>query len=285
MSIVKVKKLSHVALKVTDIAAQTQFYSEICGLGETARDDAGQVYMRCNADHHSVVLIPSDESGLDHFALEVGGPAEVAATAQALDRAGISYEANGSHELGQGPSLRLRDPDGFVVELLGGMEQVNPTYGPRAVQPREIGHVTLLVDDPKVSVEFYTQILGFRISDWFEDVFAWLRCNPQHHTVAVARLARVGMHHFAFNVVNFSEIAHLGDHLMRNGRHFLYGPGRHGPGNNQFAYLRDLDGHIIEYTCDSIQVWDEENYRPKVWRSTQKWVNVWGQDPPEEFLQ
>ena len=281
MAIVDVKRLAHVGIKVKDVETEANFYREFVGLGETARDDNGRVYLRCNADFHSLTLNPAHETGLDHYALQVSNVEKAAAS---LSQAGIAYQESNA-ELGQGPAIRLTDPDGFVIELIDQIEQVSPVYGPRAVQPRRLGHITLLVDDPQTSVDFYTNVLGFRVSDWFENAFAWLRCNPDHHSVAVAKLGRVGLHHFAFDVLNFSELERQADHLARNGRSYIYGPGRHGPGHNQFSYFRDLDEHIIEFTCDSQQIWDEENHQPRVWRATEKWVNLWGQEPPEEFLQ
>src|SRR5439155_17780314 len=237
MFIVTAKRISHIALKTRNVEQQTNFYTHIVGLGETERDSAGRVYLRCNANHHAVVLNPSSEMGIDHYALDVGGPAELEAAAAALSRAGISYETEKPGELGQELSLRLRDPDGFVVELIGGMAQVAPTYGPRAVQPRKLGHVTLLVDSCKRSAEFYSEVLGFRISDWLDDAFLWMRCNPDHHGIAFANADRKVLHHFAFEVLDFSYLARQADHLMRNGHKLLYGPGRHGPGQNQFEYF------------------------------------------------
>ena len=284
MPVVNVKHVSHVALKTPNVERQTTFYTDMVGLGETQRDAAGRVYLRCNANHHAVVLIPSTESGIDHYALDVGSPTELESAAIALARAGIPHETDRMGEIGQGPSLRLRDPDGFVVELIGGMAQVAPTYGPRAVQPRKLGHVTLLVDSCKRSAEFYSEVLGFRISDWLDDAFLWMRCNPDHHGIAFANADRKVMHHFAFEVLDFSYLARQADHLMRNGHKLLYGPGRHGPGQNQFEYFRDPERNLVEFTCDVQQIWDDATYEPKVWSSKEPWVNLWGPDPPADFV-
>ncbi len=284
MAIVNVKKVSHVALKTPKVENQAAFYANLAGLGETERDTTGRVYLRCDTNHHAVVLIPSSETGIDHYALDVGSPAALAEAATALTHAGIPYQTDGSTELGQGPSLRLRDPDGFVIELIGSMEQVSSNYGPRAVQPRKLGHVTLLVDDCKRTAQFYSEVLGFRISDWMEDTFLWMRCNPDHHGLAFAKANRIALHHFAFEVLDFSHLARQADHLMQNGYRLLYGPGRHGPGNNQFEYFRDLDGNIVEFTCDVQHIWEDATYEPRVWSSKDLWVNLWGPNPPDDFV-
>lgn len=285
MSVVKAKSISHVGLKTQNIERQTQFYTQMVGLGETERDTAGRVYLRCNANHHSVVLIPSSETGIDHYGLTVGGLTELESAANALSRAGIPYETEQSAALGQGTSLRLRDPDGYVVELLAEMSQVSPHYGPRAVQPRKLGHVTLQVKDCKRAVDFYSEVLGFRVSDWVDDIFVWVRCNPDHHGLAFAKMDTVKMHHFAFEIKDLSYLARQADYLMQNGYALLYGPGRHGPGQNHFEYFRDPERNLIEFACDLQQIWDDVTYVPKVWNSQERWVNMWGPDGPADFLE
>ncbi len=283
MSVIKVKKVSHVALRTPDVAAQSDFYTRLVGLGETVTDAHGRVYLRCNAEHHAVVLIPGERRALDHFALDIGGQQQLESAAGALDREGIPFETITDDEAGQGPALRLRDPDGFVIEIVSGLDRADARYGPRAVQPRKLGHITLLSSDCKTSARFYTDVLGFRISDWFEDTFVWLRCNPDHHGVSFAHVGRVDLHHFAFEVLDFAELARQADHLMQNRRTLLYGPGRHGPGHNQFEYFRDLDGNTIEFTCDVQQIWDDD-YEPRTWKEGELWINLWGPDPPPDFV-
>lgn len=284
MPVVNVKQVSHVALKTPDIEQQASFYTNMVGLGETQRDAAGRVYLRCNANHHALVLVPSSETGIDHFALDVGDPVALEFAATALTRMGIAYETEKTGKVGQGPSLRLRDPDNYTVELIGGIEQVSPTYGPRAVQPRKLSHITLLVNDCQRSAQFYSEILGFRVSDWVDDIFLWMRCNPDHHGLAFAKADAIQMHHFAFEVIDFSYLARQAEHLLQNGYTLLYGPGRHGPGQNQFEYFRDPERNLVEFMCDIQQIWDDTTYVPRVWNSQEPWVNLWGPNPPDDFV-
>ncbi len=282
---VDVKRISHAAIKVRDLPKQEAFYSEMVGLGKTAQDRAGRAYLRCNDCHHAVVLVPASERGLDHFALDVGSPAALLEAAAALKQADVPFEPGPADETGQGESLRLRDPDGFIVELVSGLAQVPPTYGPRAVQPRKLGHITLLVQNAKRTAAFYRDVLGFRVSNWVAESFVWMRCSPDHHGLAFAEAGgRVGLHHVAFEVLDFAALAHQGDHLMRHGYRLLYGPGRHGPGNNQFEYFRDPEGNIVEFMCDLEQIWDDDTFVARVWDPKELWVNMWGPDPPSDFL-
>ena len=282
---VDVKRVSHAAIKARDLSAQEAFYTEMVGLGKTTEDPAGRSYLRCNAAHHALVLVPSSERGLDHFALDVGSAAALREAAAALAQADVAFEPGPADEPGQGESLRLRDPDGFVVELVAGLAAAPPTYGVRCVQPRKIGHLTLLVQDAKRTAAFYRDVLGFRVSNWVAESFVWMRCNPDHHGLAFAQAGgRTGLHHVAFEVLNFGELAQQADHLMRHGYRLLYGPGRHGPGNNQFEYFRDREGNIIEFMCDIEQIWDDAAFMPRTWDPKGLWVNMWGPEPPSDFL-
>ena len=305
--LIKAKRLSHVGLHCHDVDAQAAFYTQMVGLGETARDQAGNVYLRCNADHHSLVLMPTppyddsfstpndttedgasqdDAKGgadavMNHVALEV---ADVDAAAEALTQAGIEHEMVTDVELGQGPAVRLRDPDGFVLELVGPLMQVAPVYGPRNVQPRHFGHITFRTVDPKVSAEFYQEVLGFRVSDWLGEDFVWLRCTPEHHGIAISRHARAPMlHHIAFHVMDMAQLIHQAEYLMHNDRTLLYGPGRHGPGQNLFIYFHDIEENIVEFAADIQEIWDDETYTPRVWDPNERWSNMWGPPSLPEF--
>jgi len=249
-----------------------------------AIDPLGRVYLRCQADHHALVLNPAQEAGMDYFALDVGDMAQLESAANALTQAGIEITEGDKTELGHGIGYRFRDPDGFVVELVAGMEQVSPVYGPRVVTPRRYGHLTLRVTDLQQTVDFYTEMLGFRISDWLGDQFCWLRCTPEHHGLALSTHENAPqMHHLAFHVRDISELIQQAEHLMRQGRTLLYGPGRHGPGQNLFIYFHDEERNIVEFAADMQRIWDEECYVPKVWDPNERWSNMWGPPALPEF--
>jgi catechol 2,3-dioxygenase-like lactoylglutathione lyase family enzyme len=142
----------------------------------------------------------------------------------------------------------------------------------------------LQVTDCKQAVAFYSEVLGFRVSDWVDDIFVWIRCNPDHHGLAFAKMDTLKMHHLAFEIKDLSYLARQADHLMQNGHVLLYGPGRHGPGQNHFEYFRDPERNLVEFACDLQQIWDDVNYEPKVWNSKERWVNLWGPEGPADFL-
>jgi catechol 2,3-dioxygenase-like lactoylglutathione lyase family enzyme len=44
------------------------------------------------------------------------------------------------------------------------------------VGPLKLGHVAFIVEDARTMTEFYQNVLGFRVSDWVEDFFSFMRC-------------------------------------------------------------------------------------------------------------
>ena len=109
-----VRKLDHVAMRVSDLARSRAFYEQLLGFGLAPRPDLGLPgvwYGIAGAQVHLIESAPFGE-GIDptgpHFAVEVES---LAAAKQELDRRGITYLM-----LGDG-QLWLRDPDGNVVEL------------------------------------------------------------------------------------------------------------------------------------------------------------------------
>ncbi|HXF74462.1 MAG TPA: VOC family protein, partial [Methylomirabilota bacterium] len=54
----------------------------------------------------------------------------------------------------------------------------------------KVGHVVLKVADLERATEFYTQVLGFKVSDVYPEEMmpggmVFLRCNTDHHSLAL----------------------------------------------------------------------------------------------------
>src|ERR1700739_4490789 len=91
----------------------------------------------------------------------------------------------------------------------------------------KLGHVVLNVRDVEQSARFYTEILGFQISDVYPEEMVpggmvFLRCNADHHGIALvgsmtAEAKNVELNHVAFEVATLDEVISARDHLRRHG--------------------------------------------------------------------
>ena len=123
---VRIQKLDHFAVYVTDLARSERFYSERLGMGVHARLGSKQVLMRCGDTLLALFLKPNletpvepgataDPLGRVHFALNVSAEDWQAGRAK-FKTAGIpvSEPLNwGDHDC-----FYVSDPDGKLIELM-----------------------------------------------------------------------------------------------------------------------------------------------------------------------
>ena len=75
----------------------------------------------------------------------------------------------------------------------------------------------------------------------------------------------------------------IGDVLRGHHAQLVWGPGRHGPGNNLFTYHVDSTGALVEYFADILRIENEETYQWRDWSDVPEWNNIWGPLPPDNF--
>lgn len=135
----------------------------------------------------------------------------------------------------------------------------------------KIGHVVLKVRDVRRSAEFYTRVLGFKVSDVYPDTMmpgkmVFMRCNADHHGVALVGGAKGDssgseMHHMAFEVSTLAEVIRARDHLRAHGVKIEF-EGRRRAGAQVAVEFRDPDGHWLEIYWGLDQVGPDGKIRP-----------------------
>jgi catechol 2,3-dioxygenase-like lactoylglutathione lyase family enzyme len=158
----------------------------------------------------------------------------------------------------------LRRPEGLPFEIV------------------KLGHVVLNCSDVGRSARFYTEILGFEISDVYPDEMvpggmAFLRCNPDHHGIALvgsmsAASESVELNHIAFEVATLDEVVRARDHLRQHGVEVDF-EGRRRAGCQLAVEFRDPDGHRLEIYWGIDQIGSDGRVRPK-----EEWKGVRGLD-------
>src|SRR5712675_106363 len=97
----------------------------------------------------------------------------------------------------------------------------------------KLGHIVLNVRDVERSARFYTEMLGFQISDVYPEEMVpggmvFLRCNPDHHGIALVGSLKepagnADLNHIAFEVATLDEVVRAHDHLRRHGLEIYWG--------------------------------------------------------------
>ncbi|MEE2058079.1 VOC family protein [Rhodococcus artemisiae] len=153
------------------------------------------------------------------------------------------------------------------------------------VRPRKLGHAVIGSTDLETTMKFFTDGLGFKVSDYMGDKAAFLRCSVEHHNVLVMAAPVNFMHHTSWQVDDIDEVGR-GAHAMLEGnpeRH-IWGLGRHYAGANFFWYLKDPAGNFSEYYSDMDTVPEDELWSPEVLHGLQG-LYAWGPPPPPSFLE
>lgn len=153
------------------------------------------------------------------------------------------------------------------------------------VRPRKLGHAVLGSTDLATTMTFFTEGLGFKISDYMGDKAAFMRCSAEHHNVLVMAAPVNFMHHTSWQVDDIDEVgrgahAMLEDHPERH----IWGLGRHYAGANFFWYLKDPAGNFSEYYSDMDAIPEDELWSPQVLEGLQG-MFAWGPPPPPSFLE
>ena len=271
-----IDRLRALTIKVTDAERSFDFYTNTWGLSKVA-DRQGSIWLRARGvDHHVLVLEPGESAGLVSI---TWGTDTIEALHHLYDKlvsAHVNVEA-APRQLGSpggGWGFAFKDPDGNVHKVVAmredyAAEEASETF------PLKLSHVVVNSKNSENLVAFFTDVLDFKISDQTKKM-TFLRCNSDHHSIAIAQEDVSGLNHFAFEMKSWNELMFGAGRLKLAGYKIQWGIGRHGPGDNVFAYFLDPDGYATEYTAELQKITDP-NYVPG---KPEQWIR-----PPERMDQ
>jgi len=152
------------------------------------------------------------------------------------------------------------------------------------VLPRKLGHSVVGTTDFAVTKSFFTDGLGFKVSDEIKEAGVFLRCSTDHHNVLVLRAPVSFLHHTSWQVDDIDDVGRGAMAMLEAdpNRH-VWGLGRHHAGSNFFWYLKDPAGNFSEYYSDMDCIVDDQLWTPETLEGAKGLFN-WGPPPPASFL-
>ena len=181
---VQVTKIGYAGFNTTDVDAMLAYYTEVIGFTLEERSGDGAVYLSNALDHHCIALYPATESGVRHAGFQVHSSQSLQEVSRQLRDQGIQVDTQKDAQPGIAEQLQLHDPEGNTVQLYATMQAAKENFaGSGGIVPQKLGHLAMAVHDVQKMADFYQRVLGFRVSDWIEDFFVFMRCGPDHHTV------------------------------------------------------------------------------------------------------
>jgi catechol 2,3-dioxygenase-like lactoylglutathione lyase family enzyme len=286
--------LTSITLGVPDVDASRSFFDDF-GL---ATDDGGWMHTRDGGAQ--LELTPAPHRRLER--LGVG-----AADADDLGRIAARADALGLVAASSDDRLVVTEPaTGLAVEVTVADPLTTTATDPTLNSPAHVGrrnvpadsvladhpvqasnltHVVYGSTDQPTTLRFFTEVLGFEVSDQVPGIIAFTRCGEVHHNLAIQAAPVPFVHHIAFEMDSIDDVVRGGQHMVEidPDRH-TWGVGRHAIGSNWFWYLREPSGTFVEYTADIDRISAHDLYRPKEW-SGHEFLYSFGPPTPQEFME
>jgi catechol-2,3-dioxygenase len=262
-----VTHLRRVGITTPDPEGLARFYEQVWGLTISDRRD-GTVYLRgSGTEHHLLAISPGGRPSVRLIGLGLADSAavdEFAARLSAWPEIRLLSQPRELTEPGGGYAVRLADPDGRVVELSAAVSQVDPAEGDAIVRPVKLSHVVLNSARGDAFSRLLVDALGFRLADEMPHM-RFYRCSADHHSIAVTHAPHPSLNHIAFEVPTCDDVLRGIGNMTAHGFETVWGPGRHGPGNNVFGYFAAPNRQVIEYTAEVEQIPPGQDPPARMW--------------------
>lgn len=280
--------MGHATFHTPQLDRMVEYYVNVIGFVLVSRE-SGRAFLASRTGQLAIELRQAAQPDCVALAFEVAPEEEFEEIARRLAASNIRSELRSDPAPGISQALAFKDCNGTTLQLFASWEPCGLGKPVSGIGPIKLGHVAFTVADAKAVTDFYVRVLGFRVSDWVQDMAVFLRCNSDHHSANFFQASALAVHHIALELTDFSQVRNACDLLVQNEMPIVFGPVRAGPGHNVMAVHLNPDGHAVECYAELDQMKDEalgyfdprpwhRNHpqRPKVWRA--EGGGTWG--PP-----
>ncbi|RCS21684.1 hypothetical protein DUT91_22500 [Phyllobacterium salinisoli] len=261
--------LHHIALESSAPERLAVFYAEVMDM-ELSQHSKGE--WRCEGPGRRMVVVPGEDRKMAYAGLACRDIDGVAALKDRAKSEGLDILESPSPYLDQ--AFAVRDQDGHLICF--GVAKPDSVKRKGINGPTQ--HLTFASNDVQAFIDLYHGKLGFALSDrvLHENgalATAFTRSNHEHHTIACFKSDRVGVDHHSYEAGEWITIRDWCDHFAKHDVQLLWGPGRHGPGNNLFIFIEDPDKNWIEVSAELEVIHDRDNVD---WPQHPRTLNKWG---------
>jgi 2,3-dihydroxybiphenyl 1,2-dioxygenase len=262
---VGIRKLGYVGLDVTDVDAWTDLLGRTLGIGVTTEKSGTDEVTLAELDmfKYRLALYPAAHDRPRHVGWIVDTPAELDRLTGRLTDAGHTVEDGTPQEARLRGATRLRrftDPVGYRVELAVGETMARTAVArPDGTQPGATGLGHFVLASPRLEElrELYENVLEFRLTDYRAPGLYFLRCNPTHHSIALAHADTASLHHLEFEHGSIDDVGRSYDRAKANGAPISISLGRHMNDKALSFYVRNPSGFHLEIGCGGIEVGED----------------------------
>ena len=234
-----------------------KFARDLLGFSASRSLDGKITYLRTDRYPYRIAAYTAPSPILQYVGFDVGGRVELSEWEDKLSSAGIPWRRGMATECAErqvSDFIEFKDPDGHILALTYGFKPLeDPVHYTRELRVVGLGHVLLTVANTQRAHDFYTGMLGFRLSDWVnidEHVrLCFLRCNERHHSLAFAPCMpgkSPRLQHVMFEVETLDDVMRSYHFLRLHNAPIGMGPGRHPNCQTVHVYVQTPGGFAVE---------------------------------------
>ncbi|WP_317928460.1 VOC family protein [Halioxenophilus sp. WMMB6] len=266
-------KLRSIEMVLPEADKAHQFLTDIWGAA-SAGSKENTHYIRGSGTFPYLVALEEGDSSFVRSVTFVCSAQELDELKQRISQRGLMACPTESKDLGGGEGILVQLSEGQILRFLINTHEVEPLAG--AELPVKLTHVVFNSEDAEKTGDLVEAALNFRVSDRTKGM-VFVRCNESHHSTAFARAGFCSLNHIAFEMADIDAVmrgvGRLRDHNMVP----AWGPGRHGPGANVFAYFIAPFNAVVEFSTAVNKV--PEDYpvgAPEDWTWPPNRIDQWG---------
>lgn len=284
-----IRSLGYLRIEATSLDEWRSFGEDVLGMvsGKAPSDDT--LYLRMDDFPARLIITAGEKNRLLASGWEVASAADLDAVAQAvpgakpLDLPGV-----------QG-AIGFEDPCGNKLEVFWGAalnhRPAVSRFGNRFVTGEQgMGHVVLPALNTQAALDFYTNLLGFKLRDSMRmdpRMFGgpadappmWMRflgCNPRHHSLALAPMpTKAGIVHLMIEVASLDDVGRALDRCAKVGVKPSATLGRHANDLMVSFYVHTPGGFDVEYGTDGLLV-DDATWISRETTAISLWGHTFG---------
>ena len=263
--------LHHLEIQSSNPERLSNFYSNIMDM---KIDKLSSDKFLCDGPSRKIIITLGKDKTLSHAGMVCRNENNLNGFKDFLNQKELKLKDYNS-ELYKPGSFSVEDPDKNVICF--GVLKDKSTASLNGIHA-PLQHLTFASEDVVSFQNFYENKLGFQVTDRVvknngELATCFTTSNHEHHTIACFKSSKKGMDHHSYEAGDWNHIKGWCDHFASNNIKLVWGPGRHGPGNNLFVFIEDIDGNWIEISAELETV----HGRPvKNWPQEERTLNLWG---------
>ena len=252
-----IRGLGYIGINARDVQRWRQYAER---LGTMAVGGPGGLDLRIDERPFRVAVSETAAAeGLAFTGWEVADAAALDCAADQLRAAGstVRSASDGDARARQVRGLvRTTDPGGFELELFHGpiLDHV-PFVSPAGVSRfvtggLGMGHIVLGTPNMAEMVRFYTNVLGFRVSDYWrpgDQDIVFLRCNERHHSLALVPAEEPALYHFMLEAATLDDVGAALQRHHDTGTPISMDLGKHSNDEMVSFYSRSPSGFDVEF--------------------------------------